>query len=236
MPAHTTKHGSRGFTLAELAVSVAITAMIGSAVMGLTMTLSTANEHAQDRYLSLQTARMTMFRLQNKIHKAKLVTAAGYRTIVLWAEDSNSNDRINISEIEMIEFAPGRKEIRSTMIVFPKEWSEETKASLDTEVELDAVTQVGAAKWVFYSSYASVYERTITLADDVAEFHVYAQPEAPMAELVRLSIRVGSSERGVTLESAAHLRAQVTDLVGMAEDKYLLMTWDDAYLVNNKGP
>ena len=230
MPARTAKHGGRGFTLAELAVSVAITAIIGSAVMGLTMTLSTANDHAQDRYLSLQSARMTMLRLQDKIRKAKLVTAADYGTIVLWAEDSNGNGRINISEIEIIGLAPGRVEILSSRIIFPKEWSDETKAALDTEVELNAVAGVDRAKYVLYSSYASAYEQTIVLAEDVIAFYVYTRPWAPMTELVHLHIAVGGKyddgygEVVVTLQSAAHLRAEVTDLVGMVDGRYVLMS------------
>lgn len=221
MPAGTIKHGRGGFTLAELVVSIAITVVIGSAVVGLATAMSAANEHGRDRYLSLQTARMTMLRIQNTIRKAKLVTAASSSSLVLWAEDSNGDGRINITEIVLVRLAPETTEIRTRKIVFPEYWSDGTKAILDIEVKLDDVTGTYQGMWMF----DPLVERVV-LAGGVTDFNVKVWPAPPMTELVGLSITAGSGQRAVTLRSAAHPRQTVTDLVGIADGKYVLMSLD----------
>ncbi len=217
----TTKHGGGGFTLAELIVSIAITAVIGSAVVGLATALATASEHGGDRYLALQTARMTMRRIQDAIRNAKLVTAASSNSLVLWAEDSNSNGTINVTEIVVVRLANGTTEIQTRRIALPEYWSDEMKTILDVEVKLDDLTSIDQAIWM----YGSRVERVV-LAAGVTDFNIQVWPAPPMTELVGLTITAGTGRHAVTLRSAAHPRQVATDLVGIADGKYMLMTED----------
>lgn len=215
------KHGRRGFTLAELVISVAITAVIGSAVAGLAMVLSAASEHGHDRYLSLQTARITMLRVQDMFRKAKLVTACNGTTMVLWAEDANGNGKINLTEVTLLGRNSSLEQVRTHRIVFPDHWSEETKASLDIELELEALTEVNA---VLSLLEASPYDQITVLAGDVRALGISTKPAPPVTDLVGLTMTIGPSEQqAVTLRSAVHLRADVTDRVGITDDEYVLM-------------
>ena len=223
MPTRAIKHGGRGFTLAELVVSVAITAVIASAVAGLAMALSTASEHGRDRYLSLQTARIAMLNVRDLIRKAKLVTTCDGTSMVLWAEDSNGNGSINLTEVSLVGRDSSLEQIRMHRIVFPDHWSEETKASLDIELELDDLTDLDDVLAVLE---ASSYDQITVLAGDVRSFNVRVSPAAPMTELVGLTITVGPAERAVTLRTAVHLPADVTDRVGVADDEYVLISPD----------
>ena len=72
-----------------------------------------------------------------------------------------------------------------------------------------------------------LFAKTTVLAGGVTDFNVTAQPAPPMSELVSLSITAGSGRRAVTLRSAAHPRQAMTDLVGIAERKYILMSADE---------
>lgn len=224
MPARRIKHGRGGFTLAELVVSIAITAVIGSAVVGLATALSMASEHGRDRYLSLQTARMTMRRIQDTIRKAKLVTAASSSSLVLWAEDSNGDGRINLTEIVLLRLVPGTGEIRTWRIVFPERWPKHVTTILDTEVKLEDLTSIDEGMWM----YDPLVEVTV-LAGDVTDFNVRVSPAPPMTELVGLSITAGRGRHAVTLRTAAHPRQAATDLVGIADSKYMLMTPGELY-------
>ncbi len=220
MPTGAIKHGGRGFTLAELVVSVAITAVIGSAVAGLAMALSTASEHGRDRYLSLQTARIAMLNVRGIIRKAKLVTACDGTTMVLWAEDANGNGKINRTEVVLVGRDSSLEQIRMHRIVFPDHLPEAAKAALDIELELEALTDLNA---VLSLLEASLYDQITVLAGDVRSFKVSVSPAAPMTELVGLTITVGPAERAVTLRTAVHLPAEVTDRVGIADDEYVLI-------------
>jgi len=221
MPPSMIKHGRDGFTLVELVISLAITAVIGSAVAGLAMVLSTASEHGRDRYLSLQTARISMLNIQDMIHKAKLVTDCDGTTMVLWAEDSNGNGKINLTEVVLLGRDSSLEQIRMHRIVFPDHWSKETKASLDLQLELKDVTSVqDVLSWMV----GSQYDEVTVLAGDVRAFSISTSPAPPVTDLVGPMMTIGPSEQqAVTLRSAMHLRADVTDRVGTADDEYVLM-------------
>ena len=221
MPPSMIKHGRRGFTLVELVISVAITAVIGSAVAGLAMVLSTASEHGQDRYLSLQTARIAMRNVQDTIRKAKLVTACNGTMMVLWAEDTNGNGKINLTEVALLGRDSSLEQIRMHRIVFPDHWSEGLKAMLDLQLQLDDLTSVpDVLSWM----QGVQYDEVTVLAGDVRAFGISTSPAPPMTDLVGLTMTIGPSEpQAVTLRSAVHLRADVTGRVGIADDEYVLM-------------
>ena len=91
-----------GFTLVELVMAISITTIIGLAVAGASMALSTAHAHSESRYGSIETARSAMRRIQSSLRAAALVTyvhSNGHK-LGYWAGDENEDDHHGDGEPE----------------------------------------------------------------------------------------------------------------------------------------
>ena len=211
-----------GLTIAELALAMAITALVGLSVTGVFMAMSTAQAHSDQHYLYAQTARCAARHVQVALRKAKLVTAADDTGLVLWARDSNGDGSINVSELLVFAYGSASGELEQVRIVFPESMPAETRAALDVGKSLASVTSVAGVQVMMQNDFPSYYVREL-LADGVLELSRDLAPAPPLTRTVKLRIKVGKAKRNVVAYACATLRDDNTDRVGTASGEYVLL-------------
>jgi len=207
------------FTLIEMTMAIAITAVTGLSIAGAAITFSSAQEYSREFYGNIQTARTAMMRIQRLVRSCLLVTSLDGTSMILWANDANEDGRINPSETVCLEWDYETGEIRLLRIAYPAGMSSEMLLALDMEKPLETFANRHQAESEIFSS---TYVATTVLATDVTSFSVTAKPSAPLARLVRIQMTVGSGTRAVTLRSAANTRADRTAWVGIADGNFVL--------------
>ena len=201
----------RAFTLAELLLGMAITAMIALCIAGVTMVLSTASEQATEFYDSTQTSRVTSRKIEDVFRKAMLVTAMDSTSVVLWSEDTNGDDDINITEMVLIKYNASDRTLRKYQIVYPAYWPEYYRDSYDYSLYLWDVTDAAYVRnWItnFYG-----YTKVTVLAEDVQDLQFTASPAAPYSKVISMSLTVGADGQEVPLRATGHLRTCQADRV-----------------------
>ncbi len=204
------RHAARGLTLPELVLGIAVTSVIGLAVAGVTMALSTAHANNQQHSENLQAARVAAWRINRELRQCRLVTAADSSRIALWATDGNGNGRINLDEIRVVSYDATNGEIRIWRAEFPPGWPDWLKSWLNTEMDLSDLAYAPTVEVWLKNSWLS---QSTLLATGAAGFHCTVSPAAPLSTLARIEITVGDGDQAVTLGAAATLRVGQTDRV-----------------------
>jgi len=212
------KDRRRGFTLAELLISISITAIIGASVAGMSLALSTAYANSQGVYDNIQTGRSTMMRIQRALNRARLVTFADQGTLIYWSRDADGDERINISELVAISYDQDAGTLTSCQVVFPDTMNPAARDALDKPVSLSEAMSADIVGTI--DRNANCTERI--LSESVRAFEVSAAPACPMARLVRLKITIEHDGKALTVRSAASLRSDKTGDVQMIGEAYLL--------------
>ena len=201
----------KAFTLMEMVIAMAITAVIGTAVAGVAMSLSTNYSQNTDYYYNVQSARSAVSYMRDSLRKAKLVTASSGNEVVLWV-DSNDDGLINNSEVRYWGVVSG--ELKELKVVYPS-----GMGAMDTTLTLSQLTNVATALALLQ---ANAYSNWISLAGDVTSFTVGVEPSAPLATFVKLNLACGSSGQAVDLRTAVAMRAPAAALVSLNNGVYSL--------------
>jgi len=209
------------FTLIEMTMAIAITAVTGLSVAGAAITFSSAQEHSREFYGHIQTARTAMMRVQRMIRSCLLVTSVNGTSMILWASDANEDGQINPSETILLEWDYEIGQVRTLQIAYPAGMSAGTRTAIDMDVPLETFTNDDHAKSAVFTN---AYVTTTVLATDVSGFYLTAKPSPPMANLVTVQMTVGRGTQAVTLRSAANTRADWTSYVGIADGNFVLTT------------
>jgi prepilin-type N-terminal cleavage/methylation domain-containing protein len=206
---------SKGFTLLEMTLAMAITAITGLSVAVATVALSRAHEDTEGFYQSLQTARSAMMRIQRAVQGAKLVTACSGPMLVLWFDDANANGKIDADEVLVVVFDTAAEEVRFCQKVFPAGVHD----ALNVEVPLYDLLDASA---VVSNVTSSAYAQTMVVATDTSGFFAAASPAPPMSKRVDLTLSVGDSKNAITLRSSATPRGGKTGRVAIVDGKYVV--------------
>lgn len=209
---------TRGFTLPEITLAMAIAAVVGLTVVSVSMALSTAYVSSEDHYQNLQTARSVMERIRTTIRKSKLVTYSSVRYLALWAEDTNNNGQINLDEVVVLFYVPTLQEIRHYQIRFPDSMDPSMVAVLNLSVSLETATE---SFWV-PTILSHPYVTRTTLGTSVQSLELTCRPVAPLTDFVKIELTVREGDSEVTLRSAACLLTDMTDSVGIMGGEYVL--------------
>ena len=207
------------FTVVEMVLAMAITAMIGLSVAGVAVALSTAQADQEESYQYAQTARSAINRIQGYLSRARLVTARGDGSLVYWIKDADGDGTISLEELGEIRRHSEDRTLRLHRVVFPDNMDEQVHAALNAQVELDCAADMASATQLIETNGRHVDQ---VEAEDVEAFDVAAYPECPVAKLVSIHLVIGQGERQVALRSAVALRADCTDEVAVSEGAYVL--------------
>lgn len=208
-----------GFTLAELVVALSITSVVGLAVAGVASVLSGAYEHSEDYYQCLQGARVASMRLANTVRTAKLVTACSGEAIVIWAEDTNADGQINVTEVVSVYRDTASLTLLERRTVLPDSLSPLLRQSMDYVVPLSALTDVAAGTNL--APYP-VYDQKRVLATDVSLFRPRCDVPPPMSKRVDFALEIRRGDASLSTRGAASLRADKTSYVEQVDGAYAL--------------
>ncbi|MFA6133714.1 MAG: hypothetical protein WC869_06820 [Phycisphaerae bacterium] len=203
-----------GFTALELTLSILIMSITSLSVAGVTMAISKAHASTEDYYQSIQTGRSAMLKIQSLVQSSKLATYCSANTVVLWLDDTNGNNLVNMDEIGVISFASGQ--IKFSRCSFPAN----IQAALNTAVPLSSLTN---ATSIVPQILNSTYAPAQLLTTDVSSCIFSATPTPPLATLVKVNMTVGVGTQKITLRSAASTRAGLTSKVGISGGQYVLI-------------
>lgn len=208
-----------GFTMVEMVLAMAVTAIVGLSVAGVSVGLSNAYENSENYYDALQGARSVLMQAQSMGRTAKLVTATSTDSLVFWTSDINADGKINRNELTMIYWdRSGGDSVVRMQRISPAA----TSSLVKDQVMLSVASSVSSVSSLL-SQYTS-YRENSPLASDVLSFKVTASPAAPKATLVQLEITVGRPDRPLTLRSTVSLRADDTVNVGKVGSTWVLTT------------
>ena len=204
---------SKAFTLVELMMGMAVTALVGLAAAGVSRTLGDSYVQSQHYYESIQCTRIGMMRLASEIRQAKLVTELGSAQLMLWQEPAGGDGGINLSELTLITYDPNADTINKYQVVFPTSWPAWLRQLMDSQVSLASLVS-NPSYWASQIKTSS-YVQTKALAGSItAVQYSSTQAGAPYTTLLTIQITAGSGGSGVTLRNSVKLRADRTSNVG----------------------
>lgn len=209
-----------GFTLPEVVMAMAIAAMIGLSIVGVSAALSGAYAQSQDFYQCLQTGRSTMARIQAAVRKAKLVTYVSPTRLLLWQDDLNGDGQINLLEISAIAFDAPSRQVRLYTHEFPQSLGDLAVAALNQKISLSTAMSASTVA----SAMSGPYIKFVILADDVKNFKVSAVTAPPLTQVVQMTLKAAKGKRSIKFRSAVSLRAGKVDYVGASGTSYYLST------------
>ncbi|NLW86556.1 MAG: hypothetical protein GXY38_06750 [Planctomycetes bacterium] len=208
------------FTLTELVLGMAITAMIGLAVAGASSVLSGSYSSDVQAHQSLQTARIAMLKANDELRRAKLVLFAGDNYFMIWREGDDADDEINISEIITFRHDASQKKLLRHQVVYPPSLHSFWVMLLNYEVPLN--TLITSPAYCLSSLLNMLYCQTAVVAEDVQSFSVWTNNSPPRTDHVVIDIVVGKDSGSFHLRNSATLRRPATDQVGRANGEWVL--------------
>ena len=211
---------SSAFTLVEMVMAMAITAVIATSVAMATMSLSTAQLDGDSYSQSIQASRSVLMRVSANARKAGLITASGSDSVVFWAGDTNGNGLLNVSELTVIAYDAPSKEVREYVVAYPKNLSQANINANNPSMTLAAVDTTAEAKAAIL---ANTYKATRTLASGVTSFKITVdKPVTPISKMMTFEMTIPSTGHSLTLRSAAVLRSPQVQDVGLVSGVYVL--------------
>jgi prepilin-type N-terminal cleavage/methylation domain-containing protein len=203
----------QGFTLIELLVGMLITSIILSAVAAFAFALSVATTASGDTAAKQAQLRQATVRLRDLVGTCKLLCAAPGSDLVIWREDDNNDNRINVNELVYIERGEACDRLRLCRF-----------AAADNPSLTLAELALATTKAQLEASYGVTYTPLVPVCRAV-QFAFY--PAAPVTAARCLRISFGLTENGVDhpYEIVAALRGRAGHLLKPAGDA--LVACDD---------
>ena len=124
----------RGFTMIELLLSLAITAVVAAGVAAMLGGLATGIALGSDARTGLLATAATHGRLVEELVDTGCVLAIKDDDAVLWKGDLTPGGLIDPSELRWITFDPERGELYRSSIRFPEDWSTIDRLTFDRPI------------------------------------------------------------------------------------------------------
>lgn len=211
-----------GFTLVELIIAIAITAVIGLAAAAVAVGISNSYSDSEDYYQSLQTARSFMMRWESEVRQARLITAWSSTGLVLWTGDADGtnngvgNGQINRDELMLFQYNAAKKEIHQVFVQFP---STIDKTALNVIRSLATAADMTTISNMLTSD---VYCQDRVVASNVTSFTLTVSPTAPKSTMAFLEVVVSGESKTLKIRSAAMPRANDIANVGTVAGQWVL--------------
>lgn len=210
------KTRSKGFSLVELLMALMVTGIILTAVVTLAFALNTAYDETSDISEQQAKIRFVSLNISELIEHCKLVCADHTDLtgdLVIWRNDDNGDNRINISEIVYIE--TGYEGNCLSLLQFSPDspWG-------DMNIWLYWIQQ-------YYYKNAFIYwftESRTTLLDQCEGIKIDLDKRPPYTTLVNIKFDIEQDSQIRTYQIIAGLRCQAVNLI---KDPYTLVPDDD---------
>lgn len=190
-------HARRGFTLLELMLATAATAVIALAGAGMISALTYASSEQRDLRAIVGKSLTVGERLGAEIREARAIVGVSNDLIILWQSDLNDDGLLQLSELIIIEHNPDNQTLE-TWTIAPGSLD----LPLDLALDLPVVTELYKALPVLGVSLSST-----NWAYGVSDFQVETDNLTPI-DVGLVSYRITFSEGSLseTFTSAAAIR------------------------------
>jgi hypothetical protein len=190
-----------GFTIFELMLGMIVTALIAGAAASLLAATAQGWKQSEDAGSASNRVIMTHLRLQKVLRAAKQLGACRSGAIegtdsaalLIWKADTNLDNKVQFSELALLEHDPGDGKLRCYEVSYPASWTTAQKTAADTPALADDEIYNDAS---IDSFKAAAYVEATAIAEGIsgAEFHKYdgASVTHPRLEYV-LNFASGSS-------------------------------------------
>ncbi len=189
-----------GFTLIELLLALIITGIVASAVATLAYAMNSAGVATDDTSRKQAEVRFATLKISDLIRHCKLVCYASADEIAVWAEDTNSDGKINIGELAYIEAGAARNHLR--LYTFP--------SSNSSPISLGTIGALSTNWWAAYSNtinYASLIPQCSSVTFYLDE------PASPQnSQIVSIVFDVVENRINSKYQISARLRGRAANL------------------------
>lgn len=184
----------RGFTLTELVLALALSGLIGSAAVVVLYSVSTTMTAEVEFRRAMVRRQVAISRLGAITRSAGRVLDLSGDRLTLWTGDANRDDRPNLSELMLISWQPGSKEI--TVYETPEDFNplDDVAYNFDDDFKSMMNTIVGSAAFPGEVVFRRVGSWEVTLDD----------PDVQSARRLRLRMTIeneGASQTATVLSS-----------------------------------
>ena len=149
------RNSKAGLTLPEIIAALAISSMVGLAIVGVSAALSSAYAHSQDFYETVRAGRTGMLRIQHLFREAKLITATTDTSAVLWAKDTNEDGLIDLTELHLLTYDASRREVLRVRVKLPADLPPDVADAINVGVPLESAVRYATAMTFLSSPYVT---------------------------------------------------------------------------------
>ena len=109
----------RGFTLAELVMSLAVSSVVLAAAAALAYAVCHAWSKSEDINEVVSSGRNGMVRMSDRIRSARAIGYVAPGVLMLWRQDANEDGQVNRNELTLLQVDPATGRLNEGQLLFP---------------------------------------------------------------------------------------------------------------------
>lgn len=120
-----------GMTIIELLMATMIISLVTAAVAGMMMVVSTGTQDSGNVMDVVVRHKTLSARLGAEVRDAQAILVTDNASLLLWHEDANGDDAVNLSELRWITLDADAKELYCLRVAFPDHYTQEQIEAVD---------------------------------------------------------------------------------------------------------
>ncbi len=191
-----------GFTLAELLMGLAISSLVLAAAASLAYAVNRAWATSENVQTVVNHGRNGLARISSRIRNARAVGHVDSQYFLLWREDSNSDGRINMSELTLYHYDSRANQLLEGQLVFSSSTGQADIDANNDEVTANGFISVSTANALMRNDYY----REGAVAEHVSSITWVLDADPPSTGTVQLTVNVTNDGLTQTLHTGMSLR------------------------------
>lgn len=188
----------RGMTLVELLLAGTVSAITATAGATMIYAITSASDSTRDDRTTKNQGRFALLRISKAIREARAIGDSDSSCVVLWREDANQDDVVNLYELGIIKYKAVTQELTFLSLVPPDGVSPGIVVS-----DADFQDKAAVASLV----NASGDKKTVVWAEGVESFTFSCFPSKAEARIVDVKFQMRSGEERLTFSESITPRA-----------------------------
>lgn len=180
-----------GFTLVEMLLAASVSALTATAGATLVFAIANASQETRDRRETITAGHYLVNRIGQTIREARDVGQVTATTVTLWAEDTNTNDQMDLAEVATIRYDSAAKKVIYDYV-----------ASADagtTVVTYSTFTDYGSIS----AQMATSDKQFVVWGEGVEAFAALGYPNLTDTRVVEVSFKIGTGQDETAFRASA---------------------------------
>lgn len=195
------RSGRSGFTLVELLLGVALSAIVLAAAAALAFAVSAAWHKSENVNEVVGHVRGGVLRLSDRIRGARAVGYTDAACMLIWRDDANDDEKISQSELTLFRREGGL--LVEGQLLFPAGITQAERVANDAAVSASQFVTAAAVQQLA----ANKYYRSGTIADYVQDLSWVTDAPPPATALVQVRLLLSKDGLSQMLHSGMAVRA-----------------------------